>query len=88
MIVCDDSSAKLLNFLIDELAFADVPFQFGNPLAGDMRWRYGDAVSLVSSIVDDAKAVNGTVRIGAVDGSFFDADGIKSAIFCEVVIDS
>ena len=83
MIVCDDSSAKLLNFLIDELTFADVPFQFGTPLTGDMRWKNDESVSLVSSIIADAKAVNGTIRIGAVDGS-----DPGSGIFYEVVIDS
>jgi len=86
MMVSERGSSRFLNFLIDELSFAGIPFQFATPLQGDMHWRNGEAVSLVSSVVAEAKELGGTVMIGAIDGS--EISDTNNGIFFEIAIDS
>lgn len=87
MFIGSNEDAKLLNFLVDELNFAGVPFRFAGvaPLqdAINMKW-YNSLcpVSLVSSIVSMAKSVNGLVLIGVVESR-----DEKYRIFSEIVVD-
>lgn len=85
---CEDT--KLLNFLIDELNFADVPFRFAGvaPLQDTINMKWYDSrcqVSLVSSIVSMAKSSNGSVIIGVIDAQ---PDAKIYNIFAEIVVDN
>lgn len=80
--------AALLNFLIDELNFAGIPFRFAgiSPLedAVNGKWYHCSCpVNLVSLITETAKSVNGSVAIACVE-----AGEDENSLFVEIVVDS